>query len=237
MHHVEVTPELLGANSINPFSIYNSSSRLTMNFSHMSQRLVLLNADEKRFQTGMDLALGEATFSVKAPCDMLVLYVLDRYPSRGNKDGIPDNPETIIIYEDSSTKSIGCLSVPKYDSYHQYMGFELKHKEAFSEIGYGRHFKKGTIFADSTAKKENGGYAFGRDLNVAYMSLPAVADDGFIVSEETLDMLQFHMYKKCVVEFGNNTFPLNLYGDVNNYKRRNTERSITVPNTSSILLY
>ena len=50
------------------------------------------------------------------------------------------------------------------------------------------------------------------------MSHPAVAEDGIAISRDVAEKLKFRVYDTRVVEFGSNNFPLNLYGDLDNYK-------------------
>lgn len=71
---------------------------------------------------------------------------------------------------------------------------------------------------NSPAVTDEGGYKYGIELNMCFMSHPAVSEDGILISEDVLPRLKFKVYEKRIVEFGKNTYPLNLYGDLNNYK-------------------
>jgi hypothetical protein len=200
--------------------------------SHISQNLVIEGSTEKRFQTGVECRLGDYVFNKKAPCDMRVLRVIDRYPAGIDIDSIPENPETVVIYEEVNKNpnancmpEIGCLVIPRHASFHQYFGFEYKLTPEFKRLIPGLskaagsdYIEKDTIFANSPAISEYGGYKFGIELNVAGMSHPAVAEDGILISEDILPRLRFKVYEKRVVEFGASTFPLNLYGHANYYQ-------------------
>ena len=214
----EMDPELLSIHALN-FSVGNdSSSRSQMFSSHFSQRLVINGATEKRIQTGVEQDISKYTFSIKMPCDGTILKVIDRYPRRMDIDAIPQSPETLVIYEDHKTKEIGCFSVPKFASLHQYFGFPYVVTQDYARLVPGNFIEEGTIFADSPAVSENGGYKYGIELNMCFMSHPAVSEDGVLISRDVLDRLKFKVYETRVIEFGSHSFPLNLYGTPDVYK-------------------
>jgi hypothetical protein len=192
--------------------------------SHISQTLVINGSTERYCQTGMEREFGKYTFSIKVPGDpnteggIEVIRVIERYPSKIGKDAIKFNPQSLIIYEDVNTKEIGIINIPTYCSYHQYFGFEYKAKPALSDIRIGAFIPAGTILMDSPSITDNGGYKFGRECNIAFMTHPAVSEDGIMVNSDVLKHFAFKTYENRVVEWGSKRFPLNLYGDENNYK-------------------
>jgi hypothetical protein len=215
----ELAPEVVGMHAANPFGANNNSaSRGTMAASHFSQKLTIMHGDEKLLQTGFEKEMGRFTFSVKMPVDGRIICILDRYPASVGKDSIPYNPEQYVIYEDLNDHSIGCLNIPRYVSHHQYFGYELKPTPNTNKLTPGEEIAKDTIFMDSPAIGENGGYRYGINLNVALMSHPAVSEDGILISEDVLDKLAFKVYDRRVVEFGKKHYPLNLYGTPEYYK-------------------
>ena len=50
------------------------------------------------------------------------------------------------------------------------------------------------------------------------MSHPAVSEDGVMISSDVLPKLRFKTYENRVVEWGSKRFPLNIYGDAENFK-------------------
>lgn len=214
----EMDPELLSIHALN-FSVGNdSSSRSQMFSSHFSQRLVINGSTEKRIQTGVEQDISKYTFSIKMPEDGTIIKVIDRYPKRLDMDAIPESPETLVIYEDIKTKEIGCFSIPKFASFHQYFGFQYVLTPNITKLMPGTFIEKDTIFADSSAVGEHGGYKYGIELNMCFMSHPAVSEDGVLISRDVLDDLKFKVYETRVVEFGSHSFPLNLYGTHDVYK-------------------
>lgn len=211
-------PELLGLNALGAFAGHDSCSRAQMFGSHFSQHLVIEHPDEKRVQTGLEQAIGKFTFAVRMPVDGVIIALIDRYPAGVSVDAIPQSPETVVIYEDVETKELGCFSIPEYASYHQYFGFKYKKTDAMNRLSKGEFFAKGTVFADSPAISEYGGYQYGVNLNTVLMSHPGVAEDGVIISKSALKKLAFRVYETRTIEFGNGTVPLNMYGTPSVYK-------------------
>lgn len=214
----EMDPELLSIHALNFSVSQDSSARSQMFSSHFSQRLVINGATEKRIQTGVEQDMSQYTFSIKMPVDGQIIRVIERYPSTLDRDSIPFSPETLVIYEDTQTKEIGCFSIPKYASYHQYFGFPYAIKDAVNSLKPGNFIPANTIFADSPAVSENQGYKYGIELNMCFMSHPAVSEDGVMISRDILDKLKFKVYETRTIEFGNSSFPLNLYGSKDIYK-------------------
>lgn len=220
----ELHRELLGVNSLNPFIGHDSSPRGQMFSSHLSQLLVIKGSTERYIQTGMEREYGKYTFSIKVPGDpngnngIEVIKIIERYPYRVGREAIKVNPQTLIIYEDINTKEVGMLTIPRYCSYHQYFGFEYKPSAALNEVRVGAFLAAGTILMDSPSVTNNGGYKYGVECNIAFMSHPSVSEDGIMISKDVLKKFSFKTYETRVVEWGSKKFPLNLYGDVENYK-------------------
>lgn len=211
----QIHRDLMGVSGLNPWDGHDSSSRKQMIGSHLSQMLVISHPTERRCQTGMEREYGKYTFSIKMPVDAEVIRVIERYPNKIGLGSIAMNPQRIILFEDINTKEIGMLNIPNYCSYHQYFGFEYKARPAlYDAFRAGAAIAKDTILLDSPSITNDGGYRFGRECNIAYMSHPAVSEDGILICEDVLPMFSFKSYETRVVEFGNKRFPLNLYADI-----------------------
>lgn len=214
----QLRPDLLSVCALNPWPGHDSSSRIQMLSSHLGQKLVTAGATERRIQTGMESEFGKYTLSVKMPVDGRIIKVIDRHKRTVGVDAIKENPQTVVIYEDESTKEVGIINLSKYCSYHQYMGFEYKPQKAINDLVPGKLIAKDTVFLDSPGVTENGGYMFGVELNMAFMSHPAVSEDGILISSDVLDKFRFKTYDTRVIEWGAKNFPLNMYGDKDTYK-------------------
>jgi hypothetical protein len=218
----ELDPELMNVCGLNPWDGHNSAARKQMFSSHVGQCLVIKGSTERRCQSGTEREFGKYTFSTKVPVDCEVIKVIDRYRETFGQDTVlkrrQDNPHSVIIYENVHTKEIGCINITTHTSYHSYFGFRNAIKPALSDIRVGSYLKEGTILADSPSVTDTGGYKYGRECNVAYMSHPATSEDGIMISAEVLKEFGFKKYETRVVEFGSKAYPLNLYGDEDNFK-------------------
>ncbi len=210
--------ELLSVCALNPFIQHGSSSRNYMFANHLGQMLVIDGSTERNIQTGLENEFGKYTFKVEAPCDLEILDIIDRYKMGIGYDSVTENPETIIIYEDINTKQVGMIRLTSYITNHQYFGFKYQTQEGMVLIKKGAFIKKGTVFLDSPNITNEGGYKYGIQLNIAYMTHPAASEDGILVCEDVLPKLGFRTFESRVVEWGTEKFGLNLYGDENNYK-------------------
>jgi DNA-directed RNA polymerase beta subunit len=217
----ELHPDLLGVNAINPWVGHDSSSRAAMLASHIGQSLVVKGANIRRCQTGVEREYAKYTFSLKMPCNALIIRCIQMYPKTMGENQIKDNPITTIIYEDvdSENREIGILDLVKYHHLHQHYGFHYQYRsKVLEKLMPGSFIPKGTVIADSPAVSPDGDYMFGVETNIALMSYQPVIEDGVIVSDEYIKKLTATAYGNRTVSFGKDYYPLNLYGDETRYK-------------------
>lgn len=214
----EISSKWLGVCGLNPFHQHNSSARVQMFGSHLGQMLVVNGADERIIQSGMEREFGKYTFKVEMPANGLILEIIERYPRSLGQDTIQHNPQTIVVYEDVDTNQIGIINLVDYCSNHQYFGFRYATQNGLNKLRINVQIPKGTVFLDSPAITNEGNYKYGVNANVAYMTHPGTAEDGFVVSDSFLPKIGFKTYETRVVEWGKKKFALNLYGTETNYK-------------------
>ncbi|WP_233875085.1 hypothetical protein [Paraburkholderia adhaesiva] len=218
----ELHMELLNVLSLNPWDGNDSAVRKQMFASHLGQMLTFRGATERYCQTGAEREFAKYTFSTRVPVDCQVIRVIDRYRVTLGADSViqkrEDNPHTLIIYEDVNTNEIGCLDIQTHTSYHTHFGFRNVVKPALSRLNPGDWLSAGTILTDSPSVTETGGYKYGRECNVAFMTHPATSEDGILVSSDLVKEFVFNKFETRVVEFGHRYFPLNLYGDADHFK-------------------
>lgn len=217
---LEVVEELVGIHAANPFVSNNSSSRSVM-YSNMLSQSVTPNdgsGDENIIQSGLDKQFGDNTFSKKFEHDSIILGVVKRY-SGVDIHTCSDTVALTVFFEDMETREVDYIEVPDYFTLHQYFGFKYKwNDDLIDNMSVETYVPAGTVIADSPAVKDNKGYAYGLNTNIAYLSLPEISEDGVIISEEYAKRFNFSIFETRVIEFGEKSFPLNLYGDENNYK-------------------
>lgn len=224
----QMHPALMSISSLLPYDGSVSASRKQMAGNALSQTLVINDPTERFIQTGVENEFGKYTFNVKVPEDCVIIRVIDRYPRTVNASSIQENPQTVVIYEEVATKKIGCMSLTKFFSQHQHFGFKYRVQNFAgfdaswdvlrSKLQPRTPLEKGTVLLDSPAINRNGGYMFGRECNVAFMTHPAVAEDGILMSKEILESFKYTTTEIRTVEFGSRRWPLNLYGDEENYQ-------------------
>lgn len=214
----ELSPELLGANALNPFPGHDSSSRAVMISSHVGQALVVDGATVRRCQTGVEREYAKYTFKIKMPCDALIIRCMHKYPPTVGETTIKENPLTAVVYRDCETNEVGVLELPTYNCLHQSFGFRYVYKKAIEQLIPGNFIPKDTVLADSPAVTDEGDYKYGVETQIAMMSYQPVIEDGIIASEEYLERLKTRGYGSRRLSWGKNYFPLNLYGDDQHYK-------------------
>ena len=212
-----ITPELSGVAGLSVFANTDSSTRRQMFTTQQGQALDLIEADEPFLQTGLERKFGEATFAVRAPTDLRIIKIIPFYQKDTMFGGIRYNSVNYMIYEDVATAQIGIIELPEYTVHHPYFGFQYKQVKGV-DIRRDQAIAKGQRILDTANVHEDGMYCTARNVNVAFMSHPSIAEDGFILSESVLEKYAFYTYEHRTVSFGSNDFALNIYGDDNHYK-------------------
>lgn len=214
----ELHPELLSTAAFNLIPGTVSGSRLQMLGSHLTQMLVIKGATPRRCATGIEREYGKHTFKIKMPADGSIVAIIPKFPETIGRGSVQSNPLTVVVYQDVNTGEYGILEIPQYHIKHQYFGFKYSMKRTMSAITRGAIIAKDTVFADSPSIDENGDYCFGIEANVAYMTVPGVIEDGFVISESFAKRLTTTGYETLDASWGKKYYPLNLYGDDQNYK-------------------
>jgi len=214
----------LSIHSTNPFVEHNSSPRSSMYASHINQAVVLEETDVPYILTGGEKRVGELTKDIVIPEDAIVEACIYRY----NGVGTPASKrvETLILYYGLESTTLDYIVIPTFDKNHQYFGYYLQQTDIFTP---GMKLYKGQVLASTPSKtNKEGWYGFGRNLNTAFMDMPGVAEDGFIVCEDVLEKLAFHVFERRTLALNikgddlegipSINIPLNLYGDSEKYK-------------------
>lgn len=208
--------------SINSFNAAISAARKQMYGNNLGQIVVVDGIEERRIQSGTDTLLADTTFSIRMPVTGQIMAIIHRYRKKEGDTAFKRNPpQTVAIFralEDNAPYEYGMVNIVDYSTLHPYLGFSYVDKPGMAELQIGRVIQRGTIFRDSPGVTDEGDYQFSVTCNVAMMGLAGVAEDGIVVSRSALKRFGFSTYEKRVVEFGQNEFPLNTYGDDENYK-------------------
>lgn len=208
----QLTPEILSIHALNRFTPYNAPARGVMFSSHFSQRPVINGSEPNLIQTGVEDEFGKYTFNIKMPEDGTIVKVIQRYYSGRDENAINFNPETLVIYRSDKTGQYDYFTIPYHANYGSVFGFKYNQKPAIRRLTTNASFQKDEIFADSPAVKGDSNYTYGANLNVIVMSHPNVGLDGYVINRNALKKFGFKVYETRTVEFGSNTFPLNING-------------------------
>lgn len=209
----KITEQTWSITGDNPFAGYVSPNRNFMAASHRQQTIEVVDPEQKIIQSGMEREMGKNTFSVEIERDCEVLKIIERTEVRDSRNEIV---ELLIMVKDD-LGFIDYYKVPYYFALHKKFGFKYESDPDFlRSLRYGDKLEKGMILAESTSVKE-GNLCLGLNANVALLSIQGVAEDGIIVSKSFADKLTYRIFKSTKINFGSESYPLNMYGDENNY--------------------
>lgn len=220
----DYSPELVSIHALNNFLPADSSARSQMFSSHFSQKLTLDRPDKRLLMSGLEFMMSKYTLNNAMPETGRLFRIIPRYGdihsqrSINNLDGF--YPEYLVIYENEQG-IFNCFTINYHTSYHTHFGFKNKFSKAFLNAREGDVLPKGFVITDTPGNSTEKGfteYNFGKNLNMAFMSHPAVSEDGIMICEDVLKDLEFRIYDKRDITLGLTGIPVNLYGDENNYK-------------------
>lgn len=217
-HH----PQLESIMAINAFNAAISAARKQMYGNNLGQIVVVSGIEERRIQTGMDTLLAKTTFSQKMPAKGKVVAYIHRYKRKEGQNAFKGNPpQSIAIFQNLDENypyEYGMVSITDFSTLHPYLGFSYVDKPALAKLRVDAVLERGEVFRDSPGVTDEGDYQWSVTCNVAMMSLAGVAEDGIIIRRGALQRFGFETFERRIAEFGKNEFPLNLYGDSDNYK-------------------
>lgn len=193
----------------NPANV--AGPRSTMFGTHYSQHVVINNPESPRFFSGYERTFGKYLDSYyRAEQDYQIIHKIVRH---------------------SNCPKMSYILVVKAIGKDEYDIIRVSHYEKLSDMhGYMREFTpmddKGvgsTIIKHDMIYKANtidnfGNYRYGVNANTAYMFLPDNKEDAIIVSQSFANRTTFNLVTKTEVVINKNDIPINIFGDLNNYK-------------------
>lgn len=213
-------PRLIGLTALNSFSNSNSASRNIMFTSqHLPQSTVLVFGEESIIQSGLERELGKHVFDKKLDNDSRIISIIPRYRGGLDFNSVNHTVDAIVIYHDLVTNEYSFLELPYNSKLHKYFGFKYEwNKDVINKLGQGDVLKGGTVLATSPSISKNGGYKYGVNMNMCLMSINETAEDGVVISKSAAKKLSTKIFERRTVEFGTESFLLNLYGTDEIYK-------------------
>lgn len=209
---------------LQPFDRHDSSNRLQMFYSQFGQVMTLRNPDKRRIMTMVEREYGKYTFSVKIPEEADIVDVIDYIP-KDLTSTATINPRTAVIYETTNKRTrqreYGYIEIPYVFKLHKDFGFICAREGGRITnlpIKPGTRLDPDSVLADTPAIDSDLDYRFGLELMTAFMSIPGVVEDGYIISESAAKRLGYHEFKTVSGSAGEKYYFLNIYGDENNFK-------------------
>lgn len=223
----QITADVAGcATGTNPWLTCDSSSRLAMLGNQAATMLVMEGSTPRRNISGVESEYADSTFKCAMPCTGKILAIIPKFRGGYGADSIDAryNPEIVIIYEDLDSKKnrnrleLGCVIVTSHHSTHPSFGFKYKQLPALKNLRVGDIVPAGTKFSESPNVTSEGDYAYGIEANVALMSIHPVIEDGIVISRSFAERCAITNIGTRMASWGKKRYPLNLYGDAENYK-------------------
>lgn len=206
------------AAAMGSFIAFDSSSRIQMYSSHISQTISPEDSNIPRAMTGLESQLGDFAFNIKMPVNGIVIAIHKKYKVGIGLGAIKENPITTIIYQNQENGIYDFIDIFEYHTKHRVFGIKFKINPIVNRLRIGSPIAAGTILAYNPNVKDGNIYANGLETNVAYMSIPCTIEDGFGVSESYIKRAKPLELLKFTTSWGRLVYPLNVYGDINNYK-------------------
>jgi len=217
---LKLDPRMVGITAVNSTCNHNSASRNIMFTSqHFPQCTVMLFGEESIMQSGLERELGKHLFDKKLENDSKIISIIPRYRGGIDFNSINHTVDAIVIFQDLKTNEISYLDLPYNSKLHKYFGYKFKwNTEILNRLSVNDVLPGGTVLATSPSVGTNGGYKYGVNMNMCLMSMNETAEDGVVISKSAAKKLTTEIFEKRTVEFGTESFLLNLYGNDETYK-------------------
>lgn len=209
--NIDKPDRMLGKGLQMPFAASNSGSRKLMFGTQLEHRLQLLNPEVPFIQTGYEKQFGQYSSSyISAKEDMIVIGTVAKFSW---------NPKH-HFYVFALSKDTGKIYVferKEYKHITENYGY-LFNNNTLDTLVPGSVINKGSVIQKSMAFDEYDNRMDGRNLLTMYSSCEETMEDAIVISESASKKLSSPLIKKVVIDINDNDIPLNLYGDINNYK-------------------
>lgn len=204
--------ELAGKGLLMPNNPSNSGSRKIMFSTQIEHVLPLLKPETPLLQTGYEDRFGEWSSAFnKSNENYEVIYKISKF-------SFAPEHHYFLIVRNKETGEYGVVERISYNHITESYGYlynnrYLDSKNVGDEIRKGDVYKKSTSFDDEFNNRQDG-----VNLLTTYMSCEYTKEDGIIISESARQKLAAPLIKKVQITINDNDIPLNIYGDMNNYK-------------------
>jgi len=213
---VRLNTRFLGFSALANFGDGASSSRFVMFHGFLSQYVPLENSEPKIILSGLEREFGKTFFNKKIENDSALLGIVERYDSLASS--IKAKVEKVIFIYDGSYDELDIIDIPKYEKHSPKFGFNLKETDVLDDLEYGDQLEADTILARVPSDKGNDDIGVGVNAIGALVTDKKIGEDAVIISESFAEKCSFNTWATFKLSTGINTIPLNIFGDLDNYK-------------------
>lgn len=206
------THSLLGRSMIG-YPQYVNSMRSVMYSSHTQQLVTQENPTFPGLFTGGENVVGKYSSGYKEVVNDCTVY--RKIVKFGD---IVDTPTiyTLFVF-DEVEKRFDVITRTPGESLVENYGYRYK-TDVIDSFNEGDMIPAGTIPYRSTSYDEYMNYAFGRDVDVVYTLDPFTSEDAATASDTLADEFVTSKFDDVRINLNDNDFPLNLFGDDDDYK-------------------
>lgn len=219
LNNTKADHRLIGvAPLISPFADKVSSQRGMMMTDHVGQAIIVDDVQMDRCFTGYESKIGKYSYDPTArDHDVQIIAVIPKYLINESEYPLKYNPKKTVIYRDMVTNEIGCFYLDDFIMRNDDYGYLTK--STGISVNPGMIIAKDDVLLQApTHEDEDTFKIFGTNLNVAYMAVPQVTEDGIVISESAAERLGSTGVNTITIDIKMNQLPLNLYGNEAEYK-------------------
>ncbi|AFI55440.1 hypothetical protein TSMG0157 [Halocynthia phage JM-2012] len=206
---------VLGGGGLNGLATQISGGRLGMAKPQFGQYIPQLDAEPPQLLSGTEADHADSTWDIRIESDsqVQILKIIDKY--RVDGDRVFNNPEQLIVYKDLDTFEIGSVVLPKFMSHHTTFGFSLINRR---DINEGDILEPNAILAHGPSKTKEGNFAYGREVNTAYIGTFGTNEDGAEAAMAVKGMYKSEIITETEIYVDSNFTLLDLFGDSDYFK-------------------
>ena len=184
----------------------SSGNRLQMfGASHSEQMIMLDNPHTPLVSSGFEKAFGKYTDSrLVAEKNYIVVGILNKFPANR---AFPKY--TYVVRDEFGEHDV--IEVSHYESLSKEHGY-IRPITTSDNFQVGSTIPKDTVIYRSNNHDEFGNYRYGRNVNVAYIGLPEVVEDGIRISKSMARDFSYHTVNTVDLIVNSNDVLLNIYG-------------------------
>lgn len=202
---------MLGKGLQMPFSGANSGSRKLMFGTQLEHRLGLLKPEVAFIQTGYEMEYGKKSSSYIQPKEAIEII------GRVAKYSWLPTHHYYLFAKGLETNTIYVFERKEYKHTTENYGY-LFDNSFIDKCTPGCQISKDRPIMRSLNFDEYDNRMDGRNLLTLYTSSEKTMEDAILISESASKKLTSPLIKKCTIVINDNDLPINLYGDMEDYK-------------------